>query len=391
MLELQNLYNHLEYEYNEDLDYIDEIYLFLHIKKLLSENAPEEIIMKEMELLDNGKFVSLKYENIEINTLSKMSEKYSLEKNNLEETINDKLHKYKKNINDLLKIHSDISDLNLYENNEKRFNILNHKLELWWNWINNTVINNIIENKKFDKKEEKNIYIICKSIFKYLNILNKLNNVNEYSHKLIIYDIKNFGTKNLSDYPLKLLENCSIYINNKLQKCYPDKFLDINFNTYEEITNYLLINENLYELDEDKNIIIFKITDDLDLFYDLNTCYNIYKTIKFLLKKQYDLLQEIELTEELNILFMNLFDIIYKLDNNINNEFIHNEIYKELNIDESVKNKYYVFVNYLNNILFLIFEYYFENKIKKKSMIYQCLENKFIILSENRNIYKHKL
>jgi len=32
MLELQKLYNHLEYEYNEDLDYIDEIYLFLHIK-----------------------------------------------------------------------------------------------------------------------------------------------------------------------------------------------------------------------------------------------------------------------------------------------------------------------------------------------------------------------
>ena len=167
MLELQKLYNHLEYEYNEDLDYIDEIYLFLHIKKLLSENAPEEIIMKEMELLDNGKFVSLKYENIEINTLSKMSEKYSLEKNNLEETINDKLHKYKKNINDLLKIHSDISDLNLYENNEKRFNILNHKLELWWNWINNTVINNIIENKKFDKKKRK-IYILFVKV--YLNI-----------------------------------------------------------------------------------------------------------------------------------------------------------------------------------------------------------------------------
>ena len=32
MLELQNLYNHLEYEYNEDLDYIDEIY-FIYILK----------------------------------------------------------------------------------------------------------------------------------------------------------------------------------------------------------------------------------------------------------------------------------------------------------------------------------------------------------------------
>lgn len=391
MLELQKLYNHLEYEYNEDLDYIDEIYLFLHIKRLLSEDASEEIIMKEMELLDNGKFVSLKYENIELDTLHKMSEKYTVEKNNLEKIINDNLKKYKKNLNDLLKIHNDISDLQFYENNEKRFNILNHKLELWWNWINNNTIKSIIKNKKNDKKEDKHKYILSKRIFKYLNIINKLNNINEYSHKLIIYDIKHFGTKNLNEYPLKLLQNCSIYINNKLQKCYPDKFSDIIFNTYDEISNYLLTHENLYELDEDKNIIIFKITEDLDLFHDLNTSYNIYKTIKLLLKKQYDLLQEIELTDELNLYFSNLYDIIYKLDSNINDEFIHNEIYEELNIDESVKNKYYVFVNYLNNILFLIFQYYFENIFKNDSMIYQCLENKFIILSENRKIYKDKL
>ena len=391
MLELQKLYNHLEYEYNEDLDYIDEIYLFLHIKRLLSEDASEEIIMKEMELLDNGKFVSLKYENIELDTLHKMSEKYTVEKNNLEKIINDNLKKYKKNLNDLLKIHNDISDLQFYENNEKRFNILNHKLELWWNWINNNTIKSIIKNKKNDKKEDKHKYILSKRIFKYLNIINKLNNINEYSHKLIIYDIKHFGTKNLNEYPLKLLQNCSIYINNKLQKCYPDKFSDIIFNTYDEISNYLLTHENLYELDEDKNIIIFKITEDLDLFHDLNTSYNIYKTIKLLLKKQYDLLQEIELTDELNLYFSNLYDIIYKLDSNINDEFIHNEIYEELNIDESVKNKYYVFVNYLNNILFLIFQYYFENIFKNDSMIYQCLENKFIILSENRKIYQNKL
>lgn len=391
MLELQKLYNHLEYEYNEDLDYIDEIYLFLHIKRLLSEDASEEIIMKEMELLDNGKFVSLKYENIELDTLHKMSEKYIVEKNNLEKIINDNLKKYKKNLNDLLKIHNDISDLQFYENNEKRFNILNHKLELWWNWINNTTIKSIIKNKKIDKKEDKHKYIISKRIFKYLNIINKLNNIKEYSHKLIIYDIKNFGAKNLNEYPLKLLENCAIYINNKLQKCYPNKFSDVIFNTYDEMSNYLLTHENLYELDEDKNIIIFKITEDLDLFHDLNTCYNIYKTIKLLLKKQYDILQEIELTDELNLYFSNLYDIIYKLDSNINDEFIHNEIYEELNIDESVKNKYYVFVNYLNNILFLLFQYYFENIFKNDSMIYQCLENKFIILSENRKIYKDKL
>ena len=389
MLELQNLYNHLEYEYNEDLDYIDEIYLYLHIKRLLSEDYSEEIIMKEMELLDNGKFISLKYENIQLDTLNKMSEKYTLEKINLEKKINKDLEKYNKNLNNLLKIHTDISDLELYENNEKRFNILNNKLELWWNWINNDIIKSIIQNNKNNKNNKKNI--ICKSIFKYLNIINKLNNINEYSYKLIIYDIKNFGKKNLNEYPLKLLNNCCIYINNKIQKCYPNKFPDINLNSFDEITNFLLINENLYDIDDDKNIIIFKITEDLDLFHNLNTSYNIFKTIKILLKKQYDLLQEIELTHELNLYFSNLYDIIYKLDSNINNEFIHNQIYTELNIDESVKNKYYVFVNYLNNILYLIFEYYFKNKFNQNSMIYQCLKNKFVILSENRYIYKDKL
>ena len=119
MLELQKLYNHLEYEYNEDLDYIDEIYLYLHIKKLLSENVSEEIIMKEMELLDNGRFILLKKENIEIDTLFELINKYTLEQNNLKKIINDKLKKYNKNIDELLKIHNNISEIQLYENNEK--------------------------------------------------------------------------------------------------------------------------------------------------------------------------------------------------------------------------------------------------------------------------------
>jgi len=129
----------------------------------------------------------------------------------------------------------------------------------------------------------------------------------------------------------------------------------------------------------------------VDLFFDLNKSYNIYKTIKLLLKNQYDTTQDIELTNDLNIYFMNLYEIIYKLDENINNEFIHNKIYEELNLDESVKNKYYFFINYLNNILYLVFEYYFKNKFNEKSMIYQCLKKKYTILSENRKIYQNKL
>ena len=68
-----------------------------------------------------------------------------------------------------------------------------------------------------------------------------------------------------------------------------------------------------------------------DLFFDLNKSYNIYKTIKLLLKNQYDTTQDIELTNDLNIYFINLYEIIYKLDKNINNEFIHIKIYEKLN------------------------------------------------------------
>ena len=393
MLELHKLYNHLEYEYNEDLDYIDEIYLFLHIKRLLSEDVSEEIIMNEMELLDNGRFIILKYENIEINTLVNLVEKYTIEKNDIEKIINNKLKKYNRNINDLIQTQNNISDIKLYENNEKKFNILNNKLELWWSWIDNNTIDFIIKDKtdKTDKTENKYKQNICKRIFRYLNIINKLNNIKEYSYKLIIYDIKHFGNKNLNEYPLDLLNNCCIYINHKLQKCYHDRFSDIILHTFEEISNYLLVNENLYELDEDKNIIIFKITEDIDLFLDLNESYNIYKTIKLLLKNQYDTNQKIELTDNLNLFFEKLYVVIHKLDKNIDDEFIHNEIYEELELDETIKNKYYMFVNYLNNILFLLFTYYFENKFKKKTMIFQCLQKKYTILSENKNIYKNKL
>ena len=44
MLELEKLYNYLEYKYNEDLDYIDDIYLYLHINKLISENESEKLV-----------------------------------------------------------------------------------------------------------------------------------------------------------------------------------------------------------------------------------------------------------------------------------------------------------------------------------------------------------
>tara|TARA_Y100000591_G_C21791003_1_gene676566 strand:- start:80 stop:1261 length:1182 start_codon:yes stop_codon:yes gene_type:complete len=393
MLNLEKLYNYLENEYNEDLDYIDEIYLYLHVKKLIEENIPEKTIIKEMELLDNGKFLQLKYENIEINTLLNMLKKYNTEKKNLELNINSKLKNYDKNVEDLIQIHNDIANIKL-ENNECLINILNHKLELWWNWITDSIINLILENNTDTEKtkEEKKQIIIVKQIFKYLNIINKINNINIYTYKLIIYDIKHFGKKNLNNYSIDLLKNCCIYINDKLQKCYPNKFINIdNINDINELINYLIINENLYEIDDEKNIIIYKIEDQLDLFYKLNTSYNLYKTIKIHLKKQFDKNQNIDLTDDLSNMFSSLYEIIYKLDIDINNEYIHNQIYKELELDESVKNKYYLFVNYINNILLLIFDYYFDSIIKKKTMIYECLSKKYNYLKENKKLYINKL
>ena len=78
MLNLDKPYTHLEYEYNEDLDYIDDIYNYLHISRLLQENEDEKTIMEKMEL-DEGLFVKLKYDDITISSLARLLEKYNKE------------------------------------------------------------------------------------------------------------------------------------------------------------------------------------------------------------------------------------------------------------------------------------------------------------------------
>ena len=404
MLYIEELYNFFETEHNETLDYIDDMYIFLHIHRLIQEDVDKSIIKKEMELLESGVYKKMKKFNITINTLEELLKKHTDEKKELQEKINKDLEKYKKNINDLISIKNDInhlSDSNLIDDNlieynllenEYELNILVEKEDLWWDWLSKKNVYNII-NKK-DKKDN-DLFNIVQDIFNYLNIVNIINKLNECTNKLIIYDIKNYEKKYLKDYPLILLRNCCIFINTKLNKYYNNHFdtLDnINNFSFIEVVNYLIMNDNLYNINSDKNIVIYHIVEDLHLFCKLNKMYNVYVTIKILLKEQYDKTQEIELTRKIFNLLTLLYESINELKKNINNKsLIDEELYKKITIDKNVKNNYYIFVNYLNNIIYLIFNSHFDTKLNPKTTTYKSLEKKYNHLQENIEIYKNKL
>ena len=406
MLYIEELYNFFETEHNETLDYIDDMYIFLHIHRLIQEDADKSIIKKEMELLESGVYKKMKKFNITINTLEELLKKHTDEKTELEEKINKELEKYKKNINDLISIKNDInhlSDSNLIDDNlieynllenEYELNILVEKEDLWWNWLSKKNVYNIINKNKNGKKKDE-LFSIVQDIFTYLNIVNILNKLNECANKLIIYDVKNYEKKYLEDYPLILLKNCCIFISNKLNKYYDNHFDtldDIDTFSFTELCNYLIMNDNLYNINSDKNIVIYHIVEDLHLFCKLNKMYNVYVTIKILLKEQYDKTQEIELTRKIFNLLSLLYKSINELKKNMNNKsLIDEELYKKITIDKNVKNNYYIFVNYLNNIIHIIFKSHFDAKLNVQTTTYKSLEKKYNHLQENIEIYKKKL
>ena len=151
------------------------------------------------------------------------------------------------------------------------------------------------------------------------------------------------------------------------------------------------MNDNLYNINSDKNIVIYHIVEDLHLFCKLNKMYNTYVTIKILLKDQYDKTQEIELTRKIFDLLSLLYENINELKKNIDNKSaIDEELYKKININKNIKNNYYIFVSYLNNIIYLIFKSYFNTKLNSETSAYKSLEKKYNYLEENIEIYKNK-
>ena len=384
MLEIDKLYTHLEYLYNEDLDYIDDIYNYLYVTRLLQENSNTDLIKEKMELLDNGLFLKLKYDNIQINTFTRLLEKYKNEINVLETSINKHLNQYNKNIEELIYLQNSISTAKLTYD-ECKLNILNHKLELWWSWISNDLILQILESKQGSTTKIINDILVCKKIFKLLNIYNKLNSIEVYIYKLIIYDIKNYGNKYLHNYDFELLKSFYLYINKHLENIYGNMFdFTLNIDNSENIINYLLINQNMYYLDKTNNIVIVEIVDNIDLFYKLNMLYNTYKILKLELKAQFDTTQTIVLDTSIQELLQLLNSIIIELSNNE----ILEELHKSLSVTENIKNNYYLFINYLNNIIYLVYNTYYYTLDKDSKT---TLENKFNYLQKNKDTYKTKI
>tara|TARA_Y100000816_G_scaffold291489_1_gene283000 strand:+ start:1224 stop:2378 length:1155 start_codon:yes stop_codon:yes gene_type:complete len=384
MLEIDKLYTHLEYLYNEDLDYIDDIYNYLYVTRLLQENSNTDLIKEKMELLDNGLFLKLKYDNIQLNTFTKLLEKYKNEINVLETSINKHLNQYNKNIEELIYLQNSISTAKLTYD-ECKLNILNHKLELWWSWISNDLILQILESKQGSTTKIINDILVCKKIFKLLNIYNKLNSIEVYIYKLIIYDIKNYGNKYLHNYDFELLKSFYLYINKHLENIYGNMFdFTLNIDNSENIINYLLINQNMYYLDKTNNIVIVEIVDNIDLFYKLNMLYNTYKILKLELKAQFDTTQTIVLDTSIQELLQLLNSIIIELSNNE----ILEELHKSLSVTENIKNNYYLFINYLNNIIYLVYNTYYYTLDKDSKT---TLENKFNYLQKNKDTYKTKI
>ena len=379
MLNLDKLYTHLEYEYNEDLDYIDDIYNYLHISRLLQENEDEKTIMEKMELLDEGLFVKLKYDDITISSLARLLEKYNKEKCKLECNINKFLKQFDISLEDLILIQSDISKAKLVHD-EKTLNLLNHKLDKWWSWISNKVINFIVNFKQGDTSENISKILVCKKIFKLLNLYNKINNIKLYVFKLIIFDIKNYGKKYLTSYDDILLESFYKYLNDELNCKYGSIFnMEIDTNT-SEIINYLLMNENMYNLDKNNNIVITNIENDIELFFKLNNVYNLYKMLKLFLKEQYDSTQTIVLDNKIQE-YLNSINIII---NELSNKHINDLLNQNLELNKTTKNKYYFFVNYLNNILLAIFNTYI---IELDNSVQDILANKHNCLKEFSRTY----
>ena len=384
MLNLETLYTHLEYEYNEDLDYIDDIYNYLHIKRLLEEKNNDKLVLEKMELLEEGLFIKLKYDDIQISSLHKLLEKYNKDTAKLRENINKFLKQYDINIESLIIMHNELSQAKL-DYNECKINLLNTKIEKWWSWLSNNIITKIVNFKQGDTSEDISKILICKKIFKLLNITNKIQSIEIYTYKLIIYDIKNYGKKYLHTYEHDLLLNFYNYLSNILEEKYNTLFvMEIDTSANDEIINYLLMNENMYYLDKNDNIHIVDIKDNVELFYKLNMTYNLYKMLKLFLKEQYDTTQTIVLDNKIQEYLKGLNNIINELGNTEILELLHANIH----INNNTKNKYYLFVNYLNNIILSVFDNYISdlNRTVRKT-----LENKYDCLKEFKKTYSQKI
>lgn len=392
MLQIDKLYNHIDIRNTEDLDTLENIYIYLQITRLLNENVNDTIIENHLELLDEGHFTLFREQNVNISTLEYMLEKLSIDNINLKEDINNELMHFTQNLLDTLdNIHSkkynDLNNKNLDNKNDSDKNkIIEYKLNSWWSWINNSIIDNL-HNDKSPRT------IMCNKIIKYINAQRKINIIKENLFKLLISDIINYNDKYINEYSIDTLRDLGMFIH---KKQVPNaENLNISFDNIEEICQYLLHNKILYKL-HNNTIIIKYIENYNEEFNLLYYSYHLYKKLKIILKQQFDFQQDIILTTDLQNILIELNKNISELIDNIPCDYTQNLLYsemnlpKELNTNINTKKKYYIFVQHLNKILFNIYDYYM-NHIDKNSLCYNCLIYKYNILNNNINKYNEKI
>ena len=333
----------MEHIYNEDFDYIDDIYIYLYITNQNINEDSSKVIKKNMELLDENIYEELKKNNITtktfINLYYKIKNEYGKQKKKII------LKKFNRNIDDLIEMQEMLA-LEKLNFNTKKIKSIQNNINKWWNWISNSMIDKLINHKYKNEKIK-----MCKRIFKLFNTYHKLNLLKEYSFKLLIIDLKNNGRQNLDLFKSDLLKSFYIYIRNKLIDKYGKIFsFSINSNNIEEIKNYLILNENMYNVIEN-NIEITHIENKSLL--KLHLLYYNYKSLKLNIKQQY----KKNKTIVLNDILVDYLNILHHIINEYKNASTETILMKELIHTKNTKKNYTIYIHYLNSVILSIFKH----------------------------------
>jgi len=376
-MKITKLYEYIEKIKKKQIDKLNNIYKFLKIQKYLSKinikknksKFINSISKDDLELYEKYKdtMTLKKYQNI-LNYFIKKKDKKEL-------YINKNLNKYTKNkLDDLIKLHtqkmntSNMLDSNL--NDTSNIININKEIKKWWNWINTKIIMNIINNKKTKKT------ILVKNIITYVITLINIDLISNNINKLIIKDIKNKEKNVIDSYEYDNINNCYKFVSENINDTIETK-------TKKNIYKFLIENRDLYDIDED-NIIFNKIEDET--YNELNECYKLFNNIDIILRKKYKN-NNINLDETLEKCLIDFDSKINSLSLIMNNETKEKllKINLESNSNLSLKEKYYIFIKDIFNMLHNTFDYYLNNKLENNSKCHNCINNKNNIL---KKIYK---
>jgi hypothetical protein len=378
-MKITTLYDYIEKKNKKQIEKLNNIYNFLKIQKYLSKINIKKTKTKFINFISKEDYeLYEKYKNnMTVKKYEKILKHFKKTKDKKELYINENLEKYTKNkLDDLIKLHTEkIKTNNLLNSNlNETFTIININKEIkkWWNWINTKIILNIINNKKTKKT------ILVKNIITYIILTVNIYLVTDNINKLIIRDIKNKEKKVIDNYEYDNINNCYKFVSENINDISEDK-------SKKQIYKFLVENRDLYDIDEDEDNIIFNKMED-ETYSELNKCYKLFNNIDIILRKKYKN-NNIKLDETLQKCIVDFNTKINELSLIMNKE--DKEKLFKINLDSnnnlSLKDKYYLFMSDIFNMLHNTFDYYLKNKLEEDSICYNCINNKNNII---RKIYK---